>query len=76
MSDTSCFPDVAIGPCYIPEIWTEIILYPELRTRVMTQLAKYVYGPTLCLWTYNMPTYSHIHMLTYPHSSFPTLDVN
>jgi hypothetical protein len=31
----------------------------------MTQSSKYNYGPSLCLWTNTVPTYSHTHMLTH-----------
>jgi hypothetical protein len=41
----------------------------------MTQLAKYIYRPSLCLRTYNMPTYSHTHMLEYAPSEYNSATV-
>jgi len=39
--------------CHIPEIWTQNNIYiQDLQTKVKTQLTKYNYGLSLCLWTY------------------------
>jgi hypothetical protein len=52
--------------CYILEIRTEIIIYFGVPNWSCESFAYYDYGPSLCLQNITMPTYSHVHMFTYP----------